>query len=648
MAENQDLITPELINRIASGQTTLDDLEALKQRFAVDSETLSRKEFVAVLGEKLSDDALHKFNSQVMKHSEDLAVPPDTKFMYRTTNMKFFQEMLVLEAKREGMRVELGPNGVTENTMLSSIPPKILELYAILNGTLHEKFKDDVNNKDKDVMAEVMSWVLTSSLARESEYYKKADQTEQQRIELEIINSEKDKTRKSLQNQNILDQVKKSTVVEPTIVKPAVETIQQTTSAILDSYNSTLKSLEIIKKSLDSLGSNIRTSPEGKTVTLALFESLKQVPHEDLENNEQAIIKFLSKTLKGNVKDSKLIVTDEDLQTIKEELVTKAQEEPKIKAWSLENANLLAEKIVSGIQGLSKEIPEPLKQALQPAFVTILLSIAAWYRKKRTITDTSTAPSLDIEACINDSLASLKEDVPDPVKKTILKNSSNFFTKTMENLSKTKDSQLDQKISQNDSREYVVVEKEVAQEAKKDELDDMLKKVVTEELNKLTVGSPPEKIKTTSPELEKKDIALGIVKDAIETIKKTYTLSTNEETSMREILSESLKNVNSKILEKNSGKIQEQIVAGLEKSKELDTILPRFMQGFADQKKIKVPEEALENLGAEIAGYCKKLEEAGKGAKGMSIQGVTMDPSKLKSTTSVGKSPADNNPAKQK
>jgi len=35
VAENQDLITPELINRIASGQTTLDDLQILQPQFDV-------------------------------------------------------------------------------------------------------------------------------------------------------------------------------------------------------------------------------------------------------------------------------------------------------------------------------------------------------------------------------------------------------------------------------------------------------------------------------------------------------------------------------------------------------------------------------------------------------------------------------------
>jgi hypothetical protein len=84
----------QVIRKIVSGDTTLKDLNVLKDMFKSSEMTPLRKEFVAILGEKLSPEALHKFNSKVMEYSVDLADRNDYKFVYRTSEMKFFHEML--------------------------------------------------------------------------------------------------------------------------------------------------------------------------------------------------------------------------------------------------------------------------------------------------------------------------------------------------------------------------------------------------------------------------------------------------------------------------------------------------------------------------------------------------------------------------
>lgn len=340
-----------IIDRIVSGDTTLKDLNVLKGMFGPNETVSLRKEFVAILGKNLSDDALHKFNSKVMEHSVELAVDPDTKFMYRTPEMKFFQEMLVLEARREGMRVELGPNGITENNMLSVIPPKIMEHYATLSKHLHQTHKNESNA----LMAEVISWGLTASLARESENYKKADKATQGLTEL-VIAKETEKTKNSLNNIKILDQIKAAAIAEPTVVKSEKAQVELTTKTIIDSYKATQKSLEIIRKSLDSLGPTVRTSHVGKEVERALLESMKQIPNETLQNNEARAVKFLQNKLQKMTKKKTLIVSDKELHLITEEFIAQcsgnAQKQPTTNQQITEKFTEFTDKILSTLKNL--------------------------------------------------------------------------------------------------------------------------------------------------------------------------------------------------------------------------------------------------------------------------------------------------------
>lgn len=317
-----------VIDRIVSGDTTLNDLNVLKDMFKSSEMTPLRKEFVAILGEKLSPEALHKFNSKVMEYSVELADPNDNKFVYRTPEMKFFQEMLVLEARREGMRVELSKDGVAENTLLSSIPPKIMEHYATLSNNLHKNH----GNESDALMAEVISWGLTASLARESEYYKKADKAVQISTELDIVEATK-QTNKALASSEkaILSQIKATSVAEQTVVKPEQEQVEGTTKAIIGSYKATQKSLEIIRKSLDSLGQNVKTSHAGQEVERVLLESVKQMPYETLQNNEAGAIEFLKGKLQKKTKNGALTVSDEELQQIKVGFIAKCSgQEPEV------------------------------------------------------------------------------------------------------------------------------------------------------------------------------------------------------------------------------------------------------------------------------------------------------------------------------
>ncbi len=225
------------------------------------------------------------------------------------------------------MRVELSEDGIKENTiLLPGIPPKIMEHYATLNKTLHNHHK----NQSDALMADVISWGLTASLARESEYYKKADEAVQRSTELVIAEATK-QTKEALSEKAILSQIKANAVAEPTVVKPEQEQVEVTTKAIIGSYKATQKSLEIIRKSLDSLGPNVRTSHAGQEVERVLLESVKHMPYETLQNNEAGAIKLLQGKLQKKTKNGALTVSDEELQQIKGGFLAKCSgQEPEV------------------------------------------------------------------------------------------------------------------------------------------------------------------------------------------------------------------------------------------------------------------------------------------------------------------------------
>ncbi len=607
MAEEQDAISQDLISRIVSGDTTLDDLEVLKGRFGSDKDTLLRKEFVAILSEKLSDDALHKFNSKVMEYSTDLAVSPDTKFMYRTPNMKFFQEMLVSEAKREGMRVELDQNGIVENTILSDIPPKMLEHYAVLNKNLHTKHGNENNN---DVIAEVISWVLTASLARESEYYKQADETTQQALELGIINPEKDKTRKSLNDRNILDQVKAVAIEEQTPLKPEPEKA----SEILSLYLSTQESLEIIREVLDSLDSKdnpyLSRSPEGKQIEQALLESLKDVPYETLQDNKKEVIKFLKKALKEQVRDNKLVVSKQDLSQLKKDLRSKAQAQSEVSRWSAENAKLLADRLVGSVGGLSVSISDSLKHVLQPVFKRAFISLTEWEVVDNVIDFSKDNLVAEVRGDVKSALDKV-ESLPSAAVESISEGSRSFFSKVMSRLRGLEK----QEAVQGESIENIAEKKIEFNE----ELASLWGKVIKEEMEKLNIK--PKAAVVGQEVLQQKNsvpVALEITNNAIDELKKRgVSLGVKAEQAIRETLSQSLQNVDVKILEKNHGSIQRDIANRLSEQKVPDTILPKFMSVFITPKEFKVPGEALRDLGKTMVVKYNALGSAGKEAHGM-------------------------------
>ncbi|MFA1688513.1 DUF5410 domain-containing protein [Candidatus Rickettsia barbariae] len=146
-------------------------LQKMQQAFSIASKQKQREAFISLLDKKLNKEQLHKLNQAIMENANELMPDNDPNFVCRTPNNKVFQEILLLEAKRSGMKAKFNDKGELQALDVKDITQEILDHYRILQ----EKFYSKRDSKDliDSRIAQSINFILYAPLFRESDIYTK-------------------------------------------------------------------------------------------------------------------------------------------------------------------------------------------------------------------------------------------------------------------------------------------------------------------------------------------------------------------------------------------------------------------------------------------------------------------------------------------
>ncbi|AFB31866.1 MULTISPECIES: DUF5410 domain-containing protein [spotted fever group] len=146
-------------------------LQKMQQAFSTASKQKQREAFISLLDKKLNKEQLHKLNQAIMENANELMPDNDPNFVCRTPNNKVFQEILLLEAKRSGMKAKFNDKGELQSLDVKDITQGILDHYRILQ----EKFYPKRDSKDliDSRIAQSINFLLYAPLFRESDIYTK-------------------------------------------------------------------------------------------------------------------------------------------------------------------------------------------------------------------------------------------------------------------------------------------------------------------------------------------------------------------------------------------------------------------------------------------------------------------------------------------
>ena len=98
-----------------------------------------REAFISLLDKKLNKEQLHKLNQAIMENANELMPDNDPNFVCRTPNNKVFQEILLLEAKRSGMKAKFNDKGELQSLDVKDITQEILDHYRVLQEKFYPK-----------------------------------------------------------------------------------------------------------------------------------------------------------------------------------------------------------------------------------------------------------------------------------------------------------------------------------------------------------------------------------------------------------------------------------------------------------------------------------------------------------------------------
>lgn len=158
-------------------------LQKMQKAFSTASKQKQREFFISFLDKKLNKEQLHKLNQAIMENANELMPDNDPNFVCRTPNNKVFQEVLLLEAKRSGMKAKFNAKGELQPLDVKDITQKILDHYRILQEKFYPKrnYKDLIDSR----IAQSINFLLYVPLFRESDIYTKLG-LKSAEIELEI------------------------------------------------------------------------------------------------------------------------------------------------------------------------------------------------------------------------------------------------------------------------------------------------------------------------------------------------------------------------------------------------------------------------------------------------------------------------------
>ncbi|WP_341790684.1 DUF5410 family protein [Rickettsia endosymbiont of Polydrusus tereticollis] len=294
--EEMVILTRNIISNIVAGEVTKEDLIELKDTLGKTSQGKERKAFVKALNEVLDNNSLHKLNHAVMENAVVFS-DCDPSFLCRIPATKIFQELFVLEAKRQGMKAKFDVNGNLEPLKPEDIPPAILDHYATLKEHLYNKIEVK-SSLDLDTrIAQSINFMVYGPIVRESTDYTKLSNLAQAILEVEIQKIDG----------SYIQELSKSGISQ------YIEKVLRETALQINPINKDKTEIKFITdKIIKEIGNELKITPE--SIIVDSIEKLEEKFLLDNKQKEKIFIK-LSSCL-GNVDNIQLIEKKEKLISI--------------------------------------------------------------------------------------------------------------------------------------------------------------------------------------------------------------------------------------------------------------------------------------------------------------------------------------------
>ncbi len=314
-------ITSEIVNRMVDGATTLEDLKTIKQVTGLHERKAEKTALIESVGAHFTNDQLHALTLTIAQNASALIKSEDQSFCCRETPEHFIKELLVLEAKRSGMTVELDKDPLAVNVANLVLPSPTADIYDTLTRTFYPQ-RSVSEQKVQERIAESISFLLIKSLVEESVTYQKLDLAPQGAIQLSCAIPSKDAKLnlitshilspapglciQQLIDNNILSQVKpqKSKAKEVLSKKEKSDIAFKIRKALARPIANL-----IIKKSLENLKPPINKKKESEIEKVLSRILLEEIFSTALLNYQNEIINFLTKELQASQNISTQIIT---------------------------------------------------------------------------------------------------------------------------------------------------------------------------------------------------------------------------------------------------------------------------------------------------------------------------------------------------
>ncbi|AFC71356.1 DUF5410 domain-containing protein [Rickettsia australis] len=284
-----------VIKEIGNENFDFDVLQKMQQAFSTASKQKQREAFISVLDKKLNKEQLHKLNQAIMENANELMPDNDPNFVCRTPNNKVFQEILLLEAKRSGMKAKFNDKGELQSLDVKDITQEILDHYRILQ----EKFYHKRNSKDliDSRIAQSINFLLYAPLFRESDIYiklglKSAEIEREiqdpngkyvkQLVDAKIVTNINLNTKENLENKTNEEETKISSIIEKAITKLEKD-----------------KKVSIEDKKREDIKKHLSKSLEGVSDYILTFKKndLVDIIHQELDKRQtwwSKIVNYIS------------------------------------------------------------------------------------------------------------------------------------------------------------------------------------------------------------------------------------------------------------------------------------------------------------------------------------------------------------------
>lgn len=267
-----------IVKSILSYQVTSDKIKQLQSIIVNYQNNKIKNEFISTLCKELDKKQLHKLNCVIMQTMNELLPEEDEVFYLRSSDDKVWRQLLLEEAKRCGITIELPSSEHYKELSMPKIPTEILQLYKILMNTFYnqENRKSDKHVDEK--VAESIHWLFINPLITENEQMYSS-------LYIDLLKVPGKYTELLIKN-NIFDQIIYQVIKDDSVL-PTANTTKQLNN-IMGVFKVSI--IDILIDKVQEATKQLNTVIDHNIIVDVIQPDLERKIIEDLLDNRQQII----------------------------------------------------------------------------------------------------------------------------------------------------------------------------------------------------------------------------------------------------------------------------------------------------------------------------------------------------------------------